>query len=83
MTLTLTELRMLLEALDMAAGRHQSQANYCDARPERFSTAKVTEHEDKSAAMQALACRLSTLKPRHDVLRTIPQPSTVESTCHA
>lgn len=69
MTLTLAELRLLLEALDMAAGRHQSQANYCDARPERFSTAKVTEHEDKAAAMQALACRFSAIKPRHDILQ--------------
>jgi hypothetical protein len=71
MVLTLAELRLLLEALDMAAGRHQSQADFYDARPERFSTAKVTEHEDKAAAMQAMACRLSTLKPRQDVLSAV------------
>lgn len=68
MVLTVSELRLLLEALDMAVSRHQSQASYYEARPERFSTAKVTEHEDKAAAMQSLACRISTIRPRQDVL---------------
>src|SRR5262245_13003535 len=68
MTLTLAEQQLLLQALDMATSRHQSQANFYEARPLRYATASVTKHQDKAAAMQALACRLSTLTPRRDVL---------------
>ncbi|MCK1536831.1 MULTISPECIES: hypothetical protein [unclassified Bradyrhizobium] len=67
MTLTIAELQLLLEALDMGISRHQSQADYYDARPNRHSTASVTEHRDKSAAMHALSLRLSTLRTRRDV----------------
>jgi hypothetical protein len=68
MTLSVTELQLLLEALDMAISRRQSQADYYEARPDRHSTASVTKHQDKSEAMHALACRLSTLRARRDVL---------------
>lgn len=68
MTLTVSEIQLLLEALDMGISRHQSQADYYEARPDRHSTASVTKHHDKSAAMHSLSLRLSTLRARHDVL---------------
>lgn len=68
MTLTISELRLLLEALDMAAGRHQCQADFYEARPLRYAHASVVKHEDKAVAMHALACRLSGLRPRQNVL---------------
>jgi len=68
MTLTVTELRLLLEAIDMATSRHQSQADFYDARPLRYTCASVEKHQNKSADFHALALRLSTLRARRDVL---------------
>lgn len=68
MTLTFSELSLVLEALDMATSRRQSQANYYEARPERFSRNVAIRHADKSAAMHDLSCRISQLRPRRDVL---------------
>lgn len=68
MTLTVAELQLLLEALDMGISRHQSQADYYEARPDRYSTASVTKHQDKSHALHALACKLSGLRARRDRL---------------
>ncbi|MCK1676591.1 hypothetical protein [Bradyrhizobium sp. 150] len=42
MTLSVAELQLLLEALDMAISRSQSQADYYEARPDRYTTASVT-----------------------------------------
>ncbi|MCK1583220.1 hypothetical protein IVB03_27580 [Bradyrhizobium sp. 168] len=68
MTLSVAELQLLLEALDMAISRSQSQADYYEARPDRYTTASVTKHQDQSHAMQALACRGSGLRARRDLL---------------
>jgi hypothetical protein len=68
MTLTVAELQLLLEALDMGISRRQSQADFYEARPERHSTASVSRHQDKVHAMHALSCKLSSLRARRDVL---------------
>jgi hypothetical protein len=68
MTFTFEEHQLLLQALDMAISRHQTQADFYEARPLRYATASVTKHQDKAAAMHALACRFSAFRPRHEVL---------------
>lgn len=68
MTLTVGELQLLLEALDMAISRRQSQADYYAARPQHHSRASVVKHEDAVDALHALALRFSNIRPRHDVL---------------
>lgn len=68
MTFTVSELLLLLEALDMAGSRHQSQADYYEARPNRFTTASVNKHANKSDAMHALSCRLTEIVPRRTML---------------
>ncbi|EJN11799.1 hypothetical protein PMI42_04812 [Bradyrhizobium sp. YR681] len=68
MTLTVAELQLLLEALDMAISRRQSQADYYEARPDRYTTACVTKHQDKSQALHDLACKLSGFHARRDLL---------------
>lgn len=68
MTLTVGELQLLLEALDMAMSRRQSQADYYAARPDRHSRSSVVKQEDDVEALHALALKFSNIRARHDVL---------------
>lgn len=50
MNLTMNELLLLIEALTMAASRHESQS--------RFNPRGAKPHEDKAAAMRRLKLKL-------------------------
>jgi hypothetical protein len=50
MNFTITELELLLEALERAASRHESMA--------RFNPRSARPHDDKAAAMRKLRNRL-------------------------
>lgn len=68
MTLTLWELRILLRALDIAAGRFESQARYYEKRPDRYGSRPIATSEEQAAAVHALQLKFSSLRPRHDRL---------------
>lgn len=68
MTLTFAEQQLLIQALDMAISRHQTQADFYEARPLRYAATSVTKHQDKASAMHALALRIGAIRPRQDVL---------------
>jgi len=64
MTLTVTELQLLLEALQMAASRHRTCATAGTVR----SPTAVRKHDDKQRAMEQLRDRLVSFRARRDVL---------------
>lgn len=61
MTLSVSELQLLLEALKMASNR-------CDTYARCGKRSAFKKHEDKAASMHRLRDRLSTLRARRDIL---------------
>lgn len=68
MTLTVSELQLLLRALDVAARRFQSQTRFYERRPDRYGIRPVRKSAETAAAIQSLESRLRNLRARRDVL---------------